>query len=140
MKHRFTKKVHRKKRLLALLLWTVPGEDGLISRPWIGNCRLTYHYLLVGEPHLYCHNFMVLLTVMHVLMDCPLLRDLNRRFLGTHRSADVSYLVAYMLGRAAYLCSWVRLGSWLLRIPTLISVNFKFRNNSKDNFKFKNYI
>jgi len=50
-------------------------EAVIINRLNIGHSRLTHSYLLLGEDRPTCTSCDVLLTVKHILLDCPDLRD-----------------------------------------------------------------
>ena len=51
-----------------------------LTRLRIGHTRLTHSYLMAGERPPYCNHCQVPLTVRHLLIECPNLIPLRRRF------------------------------------------------------------
>jgi len=49
----------------------------IVNRLKIGHCRFTHSYLLSGENQPICTKCDTVLTVKHILLDCPELRDVQ---------------------------------------------------------------
>ncbi|MPC97727.1 hypothetical protein E2C01_093056 [Portunus trituberculatus] len=66
----------------------------LLARLRIGHTYLTQRYLLTRDPQPYCDDCLVLLTVRHLLVECPSLIELRHRYLYRCRGRDsgVCYL------------------------------------------------
>ena len=52
-----------------------------LCRLRIGHTRLTHGYLMSADPQTFCMDCLVPLTVEHLLVECPSLRDERLRFL-----------------------------------------------------------
>lgn len=82
---------------------------GGLSRRWetalvrlrIGHSRLTHGFLMEGVPPPFCDDCLVPLTVRHLLVECPSLGDLRRRYLSGYRAGDGSYRLSSVLGESA---------------------------------------
>ncbi|MPC65227.1 hypothetical protein E2C01_059359 [Portunus trituberculatus] len=71
----------------------------LLARLRIGYTYLTQRYLLTRDPQPYCDDCLVLLTVRHLLVECPSLTDLRHRYLYRYRSRDSGvYYISKVLG------------------------------------------
>ena len=82
-----------------------PWKYGNMPRRWetalcrlrIGHTYLTHKYLMTDEPQPFCNDCLVPLTVRHLLVECPSLGDLRRRFLFEARGMDGRYILAKIL-------------------------------------------
>ena len=55
-------------------------EAVIINILWLGHCRLTHSYLMSGDDQPVCESCRLLLTVKHILVDCPNLQDTRLKF------------------------------------------------------------
>ncbi|MPC79798.1 hypothetical protein E2C01_074344 [Portunus trituberculatus] len=63
--------------------------------------RCAQKYLLTRDPQPYCDDCLVLLTVRHLLVECPTLIDLRHRYLYRCRDGDSGvYHLSEVLGPA----------------------------------------
>ncbi|MPD03620.1 hypothetical protein E2C01_099262 [Portunus trituberculatus] len=71
----------------------------LLARLRIGHTYLTQRYLLTMDPQTYCDEGLVLLTVRHLLVECPSLIELRHRYLYRYRGRDSGvYYLSKVLG------------------------------------------
>ncbi|MPC72060.1 hypothetical protein E2C01_066353 [Portunus trituberculatus] len=64
--------------------WTythVRDRRTLLARLRIGHTYLTQRYLLTRDPQPYCEDYLVPLTVRHLLVECPSLIELRHPYL-----------------------------------------------------------
>ena len=80
-----------------------------LCRLRIGHTRLTHGFLMTQDYPPYCDDCIVPLTVYHLLVECPSLRDLRRRFLSWGLVGN-EYVLAKVLGED---CEIEKLGSFL---------------------------
>ncbi|MPC66273.1 hypothetical protein E2C01_060420 [Portunus trituberculatus] len=60
----------------------------LLTRLRIGHTYLTQRYLLTRDPQPCCDDCLVPLMVLHLLMECPSLMDLQHRYIYRCRGID----------------------------------------------------
>ncbi|MPC88050.1 hypothetical protein E2C01_082940 [Portunus trituberculatus] len=53
----------------------------LLARLRIGHTYLTQRYLLTRDPQPFCDDYLVPLTVRHLVVGCPSLTDFRHRYL-----------------------------------------------------------
>ena len=84
----------------------MPWKYGNMPRRWetalcrlrIGHTRLTHGFLMAGDHQPFCDDCLVPLTVKHLLVECPSLIDIRRRFLSEALGGDGRYMLARILG------------------------------------------
>ena len=94
------------RKMRALTSSTLPWHYASMPRRWetalcrlrIGHTRLTHGYLMSADPQTYCMDCLVPLTVEHLLVECPSLRDERQRFLNYGR-AGAGYQLEKVLSR-----------------------------------------
>ena len=59
---------------------------------------MTHSYLMAGEYQPFCEDCLVPLTVRHLLVECPSLGDIQRRYLSEGLGGDGRYILAKILG------------------------------------------
>ena len=69
-----------------------------LCRLRIGHTRLTHGFLMAGEHPCYCDDCLVPLTVKHLLIECPSLEDIRRRYLSDCRDESGIYMLSRVLG------------------------------------------
>ena len=70
-----------------------------LCRLRIGHTRLTHGYLMSdGAVEPYCDDCLVPLTVRHLLIECPSLEDLQKRFFSGEGGEGASYTLSSVLG------------------------------------------
>ena len=69
-----------------------------LCRLRIGHARLTHGFLMAGENQPFCEDCLVPLTVRHLLVECPSLRDLRRQLFTWARGRDGDFLISKILG------------------------------------------
>ena len=57
-----------------------------LTRLRIGHCSLTHKFLMTNNVPPYCEDCLVVLTVKHILIECPSYSDDRERYLGTNTS------------------------------------------------------
>jgi len=68
----------------------LPRRDAVfINRLKIGHSRLTHSYLLSGDDQPTCTKCDAVLTVKHILLDCPELRDVRLKYLTASSLKDI---------------------------------------------------
>ena len=83
-----------------------PWKYGNMPRRWetafcrlrIGHTRLTHKYLMSGDHQPFCEDCLVPLTIKHLIVECPSLGDIRRRFLSEGLGEDGRYILAKILG------------------------------------------
>ncbi|MPC68616.1 hypothetical protein E2C01_062818 [Portunus trituberculatus] len=60
----------------------------LLARLRIGHTYLTQRYLFTRDPQPYCDDWLVPLTVRHLLVECPSLIELRHHYLYRYRGSD----------------------------------------------------
>ena len=61
----------------------------IINRLKIGYSRLTHSYLLSGDDQPTCTKCDAVLTVKHILLDCPALRDVRLKYFTAPSLKDI---------------------------------------------------
>ena len=61
----------------------------IVNRLKIGHSRLTHSYLLSGEDQPICTKCDTVLTVKHILLDCPGLRDVRLKYFTASSLKDI---------------------------------------------------
>ena len=69
--------------------FTSRREAVIINRLKIGHSRLTHSYLLAGEDQPICAACDAPLTVKHILLDCPALRDIRQKYFTASSLKDI---------------------------------------------------
>ena len=69
--------------------FTSRREAVIINRLKIGHTRLTHSYLLSGEEQPICTSCDALLTVKHILLDCPDLQDIRQNYFSASSLKDI---------------------------------------------------
>ena len=69
-----------------------------LCRLRIGHTRITHGFLMAGEHPRYCDDCLVLLTVKHLLIECPSLDDIRRQYLSECRDESGMYHLSKVLG------------------------------------------
>ena len=69
-----------------------------LCRLRIGHTLLTHKYLMTGDYQPHCDDCLVPLTVRHLLVECPSLGDIRRRYLSEGLGGDGRYILAKILG------------------------------------------
>ena len=64
-------------------------EAVIINRLKIGHSHLTHSYLLSGEDQPICTSCDALLTVQHILLDCPDLQDIRQKYFSASSLKDI---------------------------------------------------
>ena len=64
-------------------------DAAVINRLKIGHSRFTHSYLLSGDDQPTCTKCDALLTVKHILLDCPKLRDVRLKYFTASSLKDV---------------------------------------------------
>ena len=72
--------------------------ESSLARLRIGHTRLTHTHLLSEDPEPFCEDCLVPLTVRHLLVECPSLRDLREQYLSQCRGRDGVFRLSLMLG------------------------------------------
>ena len=93
-------------KLREITVRSIPWKYLRMPRQWetalcrlrIGHTRLTHGFLMAGEHQPFCDDCLVPLTVKHLLIECPSLRDLRDRHLSESRGEDGRYILADVLG------------------------------------------
>ncbi|MPC88711.1 hypothetical protein E2C01_083630 [Portunus trituberculatus] len=74
----------------------------VLARVRIGHTYLTQRYLLTRDPQPYCDDYLVPLTVRHLLVECPSFIDLRHHYLYRCRGRDSGvYYLSKVLGPAS---------------------------------------
>ena len=85
---------------------TTPWKYNIMPRRWeralcrlrIGHTHLTHSFLMTRDEQPFCEDCLVPLTVRHLLVECPSLGDIRRRYLSEGLGGDGRYNLAKILG------------------------------------------
>ena len=66
-------------------------RETALARLRTGHTRLTYGFLMSRGVEPYCDDCLVPLTVQHLLVECPSLRELREQYLAQCRGRDGSF-------------------------------------------------
>ena len=73
-------------------------HEVVLARLRIGHSRLTHGFLMCGGPQPFCEDCLVPLTVRHLMVECPSLKDEREKYFYNFRNIDGSYSLAKILG------------------------------------------
>ena len=98
--------VDSNKKMLEITKSANPWSYGTMPRRWetalcrlrIGHSRLAHGFLMARGPQPFCDDCLVPLTVRHLLVECPSLGDLGRRYLSKSLTDLGNYDIAKILG------------------------------------------
>ena len=95
------------KKLLEITKSAYPWKYDSMPRRWetalcrlrIGHTRLTHGFLMANGPQPFCEDCLVPVTVKHLLVECPSLGELRRRYLSDSVGDDRNYEISKILGK-----------------------------------------
>lgn len=73
-------------------------HETVLTRLRTGHTHLTHSYLMSRGAQPYCDDCLVPLTVRHLLVECPSLRDLREQYLPRCRGDDGTFRLSLILG------------------------------------------
>ena len=74
-------------------------RETALCRLRIGHTRLTHGFLMSGDPPPFCEDCLVLLTVKHLLVECPSLGDVRQRFFSNCRDREGNFILEKIIGK-----------------------------------------
>ena len=74
-------------------------RETALCRLRIGHTRLTHGYLMSRDPPPFCPDCLVPNSVKHLLVECPSLEEVRRKFLIDCRSGEGDYVLERIIGR-----------------------------------------
>ena len=91
-------------------------RETVLCRLRIGHTRLTHGHLMSRDPQPFCDDCLVPLTVKHILVECPTLRDDRNRYMSGCRGERGDFLLSKVLGHD---CDFENLFSFIERAGLL---------------------
>ena len=76
----------------------VRKHEVILARLRIGHSRLTHGFLICRGPQPFCEDYIVPLTVRHLIIECPSLEDEREKYFSSFRNNDGSYSLGKILG------------------------------------------